>query len=586
MEKRFYTSERNVQIVLALLKENNIKKIIASPGTTNFTFVASIQNDPYFEVYSAVDERSAAYMACGMAAESKEPVVLTCTGATASRDYYPGLTEAFYRKLPVLAITSHQGTDRIGQLWPQNIDRRQIPHDIANLSVELPVIKDSRDEAFVVMEANKAILELSHNGGGPVHINLFTTYSKDFSIKELPEIRVMKRFHAWDKLPELPKGKIAVYVASHTDFTPEQVTAIDRFCSTYDAIVICDHTSGYYGRYRLLPTLMQLQTYASQPIGEIDLLIHIGEVSAATFAGSFKNKQTWRVNQDGELRDPWKKLTYVFQMSEDFFFNYYGRDGQKHHEWIDACRDNYRKVYDFIPEIPFSNIWAAHQITTQMPKGALLHISASNTRRAWNQFPLPEGVTSACNVGCCGIDGCTSTFFGASLVNPKRLSFMVSGDLAFFYDLNALFNRHVGNNMRILLINNGSGAEFQLYHHFVHISIGNEDARKYIAAGGHNGKKSPTLVKHLAEDLGFDYLSAKNKEEFKSVLPTFVDPKIGPKPIIFEVFTTPEDESDALQQMSSIFSDSEGLLKEKIYLGIKKVAGDEGINKFKKLFKK
>ena len=134
MNKRFYTSERNVQIVLALLKANKIKKIIASPGTTNFTFVASIQDDPYFEVYSAVDERSAAYMACGMAAESKEPVVLTCTGATASRDYYPGLTEAFYRKLPILAVTSHQGTDRIGQLWPQNIDRRQIPHDIAKLS--------------------------------------------------------------------------------------------------------------------------------------------------------------------------------------------------------------------------------------------------------------------------------------------------------------------------------------------------------------------------------------------------------------------------------------------------------------------
>ena len=170
------------------MKANGIRKIIASPGATNFTFVGSVQNDPFFEVYSAVDERSAAYMACGMAAESGEAVALSCTGATASRNYYPGLTEAFYRKLPVLAITSHQGTDRIGQLIPQNIDRRILPNDIARLSVELPVVKDCRDEDYVVMEVNKAMLELRRNGGGPVHINLITTYSRDFWVKELAQV--------------------------------------------------------------------------------------------------------------------------------------------------------------------------------------------------------------------------------------------------------------------------------------------------------------------------------------------------------------------------------------------------------------
>jgi 2-succinyl-5-enolpyruvyl-6-hydroxy-3-cyclohexene-1-carboxylate synthase len=134
---------------LALLKANDIKKIIASPGATNFCFVGSIQKDPYFEVYSCVDERSAAYMACGLAAESGEPVVLTCTGSTASRDYYPGLTEAYYRKLPILAITSHQGKDRIGHLLPQNIDRSVTANDVVRFATELPVVKDDRDESIL-----------------------------------------------------------------------------------------------------------------------------------------------------------------------------------------------------------------------------------------------------------------------------------------------------------------------------------------------------------------------------------------------------------------------------------------------------
>ena len=125
-----YTDERNIQIVISLLKAHGIKRVVASPGTTNLSFVASIQQDSFFEIYSAADERSAAYIACGMAAESGEAVVLSCTGATASRNYMPALTEAYYRNLPVLAITSAQHSGRIGALIPQVIDRfsRQSPH--------------------------------------------------------------------------------------------------------------------------------------------------------------------------------------------------------------------------------------------------------------------------------------------------------------------------------------------------------------------------------------------------------------------------------------------------------------------------
>ena len=109
----YYTNERNAQIVIALLKAHGIRKIIASPGTTNICLVSSMQRDSYFEMYSAPEERSAGYMACGLAAESGEPVVITCTGATASRNYLPAMTEAFYRKLSVLVITCSRRNYRI-----------------------------------------------------------------------------------------------------------------------------------------------------------------------------------------------------------------------------------------------------------------------------------------------------------------------------------------------------------------------------------------------------------------------------------------------------------------------------------------
>ena len=200
MESKFYyTSERNVQIIIALLKAHGIHRVIVSPGTTNMTFVVSIENDPWFKLWSSVDERSAAYLACGMAAETGEPVVLSCTGATASRNYMPGLTEAYYRKLPVLAITSTRGNHKVGHLIDQQIDRRSIPNDIAMESVTIPMVRGKEDERMCEIEANKAILALKLNGGGPAHINLYTRYSHNFSVREIPHVNAIFRHTAFEE---------------------------------------------------------------------------------------------------------------------------------------------------------------------------------------------------------------------------------------------------------------------------------------------------------------------------------------------------------------------------------------------------
>ena len=117
-------------VLMALLKEYGIKKVVASPGTGNMALVVSMQHDPYFEMYSCVDERSAAYMACGIAAESGEPIVVTCTEATASRKLSTWTTEAFYRKLPILAMTG-RGENRTGSYELQSIDNAVLPNDVA-----------------------------------------------------------------------------------------------------------------------------------------------------------------------------------------------------------------------------------------------------------------------------------------------------------------------------------------------------------------------------------------------------------------------------------------------------------------------
>lgn len=549
MGKMYYTNERNVQIVISLLKAHGIRLVIASPGTTNMTFVGSIQNDPWFTVYSSVDERSAAYIACGLAEETGEPVVLSCTGATASRNYMPGLTEAYYRKLPVLAITSHRGVEKIGHLIDQQIDRRNIPNDIARVSVTVPHVHDIVEENHCIIEASKAILELYHRGGGPAHINLLTKYSKDFSVKELPPVRVIKRIQHNDKKPLLSKGeRIGINIGSHKPFSDSEMVAIDRFCETYNAFVIFDKTSGYKGKYGINYSLLGAQKYDCITDATFDILIHIGEVSGDSFGHAFSAKEVWRVSEDGELRDTFGKLTYMFELSErEFFLSYTPEKYDVCVSHFNHAKSEYERVFSQIPELPFGNIWIAQTLHDKLPLGSELHVGIFNSLRSWDFFEIDKSIKSNCNVGGFGIDGAMSTLVGASLANKEKLYFGVFGDLAFFYDMNVLGNRHVGNNLRILLINNGRGNEFRLSMH--PCNIFGDDADAYLAAAGHFGNKSVNLVKHYSEDLGFEYLTASNKEEFKESMSLFLDPQIGDSSIIFEVFTEMDDERNALDIM-------------------------------------
>jgi len=577
--KTYYTDEKNVQILIALLKGHGIRKVIASPGTTNITFVRSLQNDSFFEIYSSVDERSAAYMACGLAAESGEPVVLSCTGATASRNYMSGLTEAYYRKLPILTVTATQEISKVGHHIAQVIDRSSMPNDVVKHSIQLPLVKDDNDWWSCEVMANNAILELSRHGGGPVHINLTTGYSRSFETKELPKVRVIKRITQSSEYLSLPNGRVAVLVGSHAKMTEDQINVLERFCESNNAVVFCDHTSGYKGKYCVVHSLSSSQRLSDFDGLRPDLLIHIGEITGDYSVSSIVGKQIWRVSEDGELRDTFRKLQYVFEMPEQDFFEHYTKKDNSSGLYLKAWNDHLEQLYNKIPDLPFSNLWIAKKIHKLVPENSTIHFAILNSLRSWNFFELPKSVESKSNVGGFGIDGSVSSLVGASLAKKDRLYFGIIGDLAFFYDMNSLGNRYVGNNLRILLVNNGKGTEFRNFNHPA-ASFG-ESADKFIAAGGHFGNKSHTLVKNYSESLGFEYLSASNKAEFGQVYERFLTDQMLDKSILLEVFTDSVDESKALEMITSIST----TVKMKTKDVIRNVVGKNNIRKIKKFIK-
>lgn len=571
------TDERNAQILIQVLKAHGIKKVIASPGTTNACLVSSMQSDPFFEIYSAPEERSGAYMACGMAAESGEPVVLSCTGATASRNYMPALTEAFYRKLPILTVTSSRRNAYIGHNCDQVTDRTVLPNDVAKISVQMPIVLDDVSEWNCIINANKAVLELYHRGGGPAHINLETTYSKK-KVADIQPVRIIRRFMKYDEFPNITAQRVCIFVGAHVEMDDKLERAISEFCKKYNGIVLCDHTSNYRGEYRAFCSIVADQYYWKSTIQNVKLMVHIGDISSSDY--KIQAKEVWRVNPDGEIRDTFQKLYNVFEMKEVEFFEYYNKKKQDYSnsELLIAYHQEEKEILSRMPEFPFSNIWIASVTAKKLPSNSVLHLGIRNSLRSWNYFDTQETVTGYSNTGGFGIDGSLSTVIGAALCHPDRLYYCVLGDLAFFYDMNALGNRHVPSNIRILVVNNGLGFEMKFpasWGYSIANSIGvSED--NYVCAAGHYS--SPDLIKSYVYGLGFEYLKVSTKEQYLDCLPKIVSNEKQDRTLVVEIVVNSENEDAALNLIGSIMVDESNVAKA----AIKKAIGKKGIDAIKK----
>ena len=574
-----YTTEKNIQILISLLKQYGIKKIIASPGATNYTLVGSIQNDPFFEVYSCVDERSAVYLAIGMCDECNEPIALSCTGATASRNYMSGLTEAFYRKLPILAITSMEPRTNVGHLKAQQIDRSQLPRDIAIESVYLPPVKDEEDAYQCMLSVNKALLALNHRGGGPVHIDIASTFGS-VNQKAIESARIIKRITQNEIFPQIPSGKIAVMIGAHNRFDEKLTKAIDKFCASHNAMVLCVNPCSYSGEYAFRPGLLYAQLGCDKELKAFDLLIHIGETSSDYVGFSIKAKEVWRISEDGCIKDRYRSLTHVFEMPECVFFDYYNQEGKEDNSLLLSYTKRLEDVRTKMPDLPFSNCWIAQSLAPLLPDNSDLYLGIVNSLRVWDYANISKSINTHSNVGGYGIDGCLSTMIGSSIVSPDKEFYGVFGDLAFFYDCNVLGNRHLGKNLHIIIVNNDGGQQFRNFDHPAS-SMG-EQTNEFVAAAGHYGPKSPNVIKHLAQDFGFRYYAASTKDEFKSIIPYFLE---NGSSVIIEAFISELEEGEALSKLRNILPYHEGMVSS-VKKAVVGTIGSENAQKLKHLFGK
>ena len=573
-----YTIQENVRIVVSLLKQYGIRYLVLNPGGTNIPLVHAVQNDSFFTCYSVPDERSAMYFAIGLYLQTGEVVATSCTSAQATRNYVPGLTEAFYKHVPVLAITTSKLERFQYQDYMQAPDQCSLPRDAVKRTFDLPPVTDENTRIQCYHNAKEAIIELTHRSPGPVQLNIRIVDSQQgqFEEVELPQIRPLRRYMAWDDWDnvELHNKKILVVVGEHRPFTQRQQAALDKFCKCYNVAIYTNHLSNFNNDYSVQANLL-ISSGGLRTL-KPDVLITIGGQTGdypayGAFCG-LNETEHWRVAEDGSYVDTYNRLTKIFECPDYYFFERFATDGSTDHSYFEAWKTlNNTMVYDV--ELPFSNLYVAQQMFQRIPHGSIMNFAILNSLRCWSYFPLDASINCYANVAAFGIDGCNSMLIGESM-NADGLCFIATGDLAFFYDMNALGIRHIRNNVRVLLVNNGGGAEFKVMTQHWKEPVNVND---YISACGHNGN-----AKGWAENCGFEYLAASSKEELSNVIDGFL--KVKDKPVLLEVFTKGSDEQMAIKS----FADHNRITtnEDKIKQIVGSIVGEKGISIVKKIIKK
>lgn len=546
-----FSDKRNILQLTALLKAHGVEDVVLCPGSRNAPIVATMVNAG-FKCHAMTDERSAGFFAMGLSISDEKPVVVCCTSGSALLNLYPAVAESFYQKVRLIVVSADRPAAWIGQMDGQTVPQPGVFGTLVKASVSLPEIKDSEDEWYCNRLINEAILESSHHGYGPVHINVpISEPLFNFTETKLPDVRVITRYqglNVYDRDYNELIDRLNRY--SRKMIVVGQMNLIYLFEKRY--------IKQLYKHFAWLTEHLSNRTIPGLPIKNFDVALYAmdkevqkdyapdllitygGHVISKRLKSFFRNnppKEHWHISESGEIVDLYGALTTVIEMSPFEFLEKVAallesRTPDFPRKWENLCKT--------IPEPSFaySEMSAIGELIKNLPEHCSLHLANSSTVRYAQLFNIGDGVEVCSNRGTNGIEGSLSTATGYAAADPRKHNYVIIGDLSFFYDMNALWNRNVKGNLRILLLNNGCG---EIFHALPGLKM-TEDIASYVTAT-HN-----TSACGWAADAGFDYVAVHNDKELESAVQTLTRESVEEKPVLVEVFTDKTEDVRLLRE--------------------------------------
>lgn len=544
-----YSSIPLAQIAVNLCQKVGLEHIVLSPGSRNAPLTIGFTENPYFTTYSVVDERSAAFFALGIAQQIQKPVALVCTSGSALLNYYPAIAEAFYSRIPLVILSADRPLEFIdigdGQTIRQpNVYANHILYN-ANCTEDMEKMQKNKEMVY------KA-LQIAQQQMGPVHINLpfseplyDTVESPNIAVdlEKLPAL-VTETWHLDSDIPITQWNTAEKKMVLVGVLTPDSLEQkwVDILLEDPSVLVFTETTSNLHGS-RIIPTidmllegLSEAEKQALQP----DLLLTFGGFVVSkkikAFLRNYPPILHWHVDPYTAL-DTYFVLSKYFQTNiQEFLSNILISESKVHSTYQEYFWHVYQKRInrraEFANTVPYSDFGVYHRIFQQLPKNSNLQLSNSATIRYAQLFSLLESVSVFCNRGTSGIDGSTSTAIGAAVASDKP-TLLITGDLSFFYDSNALWNTNTPKNFRIIIINNSGGGIFRI--------IPPKKAKEFTT---YFETKHELTAQHLAAMYDYEYIAVTDYSSLEVALFNFYDKSNRSK--IMEVFTPSEKNEEIL----------------------------------------
>ena len=530
------------QHVIEACKAKQIKHIVISPGSRNAPLTIGFANNPYFSCYSIVDERCAAFFALGIAQQRREPVAVVCTSGSALLNYYPAFSEAFYSNIPLVVISADRPSSKIDIGDGQTI--RQV-NVLANHSAYNANLSDeTHSDKSNFYELNRA-LNTAIEEQLPVHINvpfeepLYLTTEEQYPFENIV---------AEIKNPIINKDKATNFVKHWNSsakkmvlvgvLTPNSVESqyVEWLAKDPSVVVLTETTSNLHHSH-FIPYIDKLLTYTEKDptLKEAlrpDLLLTFGGLVVSKKIKQFLRSYQPTYHYNVDLHKDYNSyfcLTAHFKADVNTFLKevtpkLMSVSSNYQQQWLKVKNEIQQTHLEYINQTPFSDLKVYSEVFKSIPNDYIVQISNSSAIRYAQLMKAHPSWKVFCNRGTSGIDGSMSTAIGAAVGSASPTVF-ITGDLSFFYDSNALWNKYIPQNFRVILLNNQGGGIFRI------LPGDKTDSNfEYFFETPHK-----LTAEHFCEMYNINYLSASNLTDLQRKIGDFYEKSDMPK--LLEVHT-------------------------------------------------
>ncbi len=448
-----------------LLQKRGIRHVLISPGSRNAPLIQLFTHHPEFFCYSIVDERSAGYVALGMARELNEPVAIVTTSGTAVLNLSPAVAEAFHQHIPLVILTADRPMEKISSFNNQVIDQEAPYFNHSKGFYQLPFELRTREELERALGAVDQLLEeATRHMPGPVHVNIGLQEPLYEKLPEpLPDL--FKSIKPTDQekskpylMPELTQKKV-LFLAGMESYEKEVAPLLIRLISSLEGVVIAENIANLHSIQFITHPELLLAGATDSELLELtpDVVISLGGQVVSKRLKLFLESVNGAVFLEIE-EHPNSVLEELGRVIGP-------ENGTGNNSYLERWKEiefrESERAARYLAEAPFSMFTVIQRILAQVPGGSVVHLGNSSTIRYSQLLPIRHDLVYHSNRGTSGIDGSVSAAVGAALVS-ENLHLLLVGDLSFVYDSNALWNQHFPDNLKIVVLNDGGGGIFRL----------------------------------------------------------------------------------------------------------------------------